>query len=229
MSSAGTSLRPMPEDWTTAVCVVAHPDDMEYGPATAVARWTDQGKTVSYVLISDGEQGIEGMPAAEAGPLREREERAAAARTGVHDLAFLRHPDSVLENTAALRRDIAREVSARAPELVVVLNHRARWAYGGSNSADHRNAGEAAVQALRESPVPELRWVAIADSPEIDHAVDVTDWMRTGLTALREHRAYLAALGGPEWSVEHVRGNAREAGRRYGTEYAAAFELLTSW
>ncbi|MHA6803862.1 PIG-L deacetylase family protein [Salinifilum ghardaiensis] len=226
MNPAAPSLHPMPEDWSTAVCVVAHPDDMEYGPATAVARWTAQGKTVSYVTASDGEQGIEGTPAAEAGPLREREERAAAAHVGVHDLAFLRHPDSALENTASLRQDIAREVGSRAPELVVVLNHRARWAYGGSNSADHRNSGEAVLQALRETPVPTLRWVAVADSPGIDHAADVTDWMETGLRALREHRAYLAALGGEEWSVEHVRGNAREAGRRYGTDYAAAFELL---
>ena len=37
-------LEPMPEDWSRALAVVAHPDDMEYGAAAAVARWTGQGK-----------------------------------------------------------------------------------------------------------------------------------------------------------------------------------------
>ena len=33
----------LPEDWNRALAVVAHPDDMEYGAAAAVARWTAQG------------------------------------------------------------------------------------------------------------------------------------------------------------------------------------------
>lgn len=216
----------MPEDWSTAVCVVAHPDDMEYGPASAVARWSAQGKSVAYVLISDGEAGIEGMAEAEAGPLREREERRAAPHVGVHDLEFLRYPDSELRNTQALRGDIAAQLRRRDPELVVTLNHRAEWAYGGRNSRDHRNAGEAVLQAIRENPLPSLRWIAVADSSAIDHAVDVTDYLDSGLAALREHRAYLAALGGAEWSIDHVTSNARRAGRLYGSQYAAAFELI---
>jgi hypothetical protein len=28
-------MRPMPEDWATAVAVVAYPDDLEYGVASA--------------------------------------------------------------------------------------------------------------------------------------------------------------------------------------------------
>ena len=36
-------LEPMAEDWDRALAVVAHPDDMEYGAAAAVARWTAQG------------------------------------------------------------------------------------------------------------------------------------------------------------------------------------------
>ncbi|MBE9373614.1 PIG-L family deacetylase [Saccharopolyspora sp. HNM0983] len=217
----------MPEDWRTAVCVVAHPDDVEYGPAAAVARWTGQGKAVSYLLLTSGEQGIEGMPAAQAGPLREQEERAGAQRTGVHDLAFLRYPDGALVDTAELRANIARELHRRDPELVVLLNHHAQWAFGGANSDDHRAAGQAALGALRAEPLPSLRWVAVADAPGIDHAVDVTQQLETGLAALREHRAYLDALGGEQWSVDHVVGNARRAGELLGTQYAVAFELVT--
>ena len=36
---------PFPSDWRTAVLLVPHPDDPEYGSA-AVAKWTSAGKTV---------------------------------------------------------------------------------------------------------------------------------------------------------------------------------------
>ena len=38
------SFEALPEDWQSALFVVAHPDDIEYGAAAAVARWTGQGK-----------------------------------------------------------------------------------------------------------------------------------------------------------------------------------------
>jgi LmbE family N-acetylglucosaminyl deacetylase len=36
-------VEPVNEDWERAVAIVAHPDDLEYGAASAVARWTSQG------------------------------------------------------------------------------------------------------------------------------------------------------------------------------------------
>ena len=56
-----TTLEPLPEDWSRAIAVVAHPDDLEYGAAAAVARWTGQGKDVRYVLATRGEAGIDSM------------------------------------------------------------------------------------------------------------------------------------------------------------------------
>ena len=53
----GMALEVFPEDWERGLAVVAHPDDMEYGAAAAVARWTRQGKRFAYVLVSDGERG----------------------------------------------------------------------------------------------------------------------------------------------------------------------------
>ncbi|HEX2319022.1 MAG TPA: PIG-L family deacetylase, partial [Streptosporangiaceae bacterium] len=76
-------MKPIPEDWERAVAVVAHPDDLEYGAASAIARWTTQGKTVSYLLATRGEAGIAGMAPAEVAPLRVEEERRSAAVVGV--------------------------------------------------------------------------------------------------------------------------------------------------
>jgi len=59
-------LAEMPTDWANALAVVAHPDDMEYGGAAAVARWTDEGRSVAYLLATRGEAGIDGMAPEEA-------------------------------------------------------------------------------------------------------------------------------------------------------------------
>ena len=76
-------MEPVSEDWVRAVAVVAHPDDLEYGAASAVARWTSQGKEVSYVLATSGEAGMAGMAPDEAGALREEEQRWSAQVVGV--------------------------------------------------------------------------------------------------------------------------------------------------
>jgi LmbE family N-acetylglucosaminyl deacetylase len=70
------SLLAFPTDWERALCIVAHPDDLEYGAAAAIARWTADGKHVSYLLVTRGEAGIDAMEPSEGGPLREAEERA---------------------------------------------------------------------------------------------------------------------------------------------------------
>ncbi|QYH19054.1 PIG-L family deacetylase [Corynebacterium aquatimens] len=45
----------------SVLAVVAHPDDMEYGASAAVAKWTEAGIPVDYLLITRGEHGIAGM------------------------------------------------------------------------------------------------------------------------------------------------------------------------
>src|SRR4029077_2825669 len=99
----GDMMEPMPEDWERAVAVVAHPDDLEYGAAAAVARWTGQGKHVAYVLATEGEAGIEGMAPDLVGPLRVDEERRSAALVGVTDVDFLGHTDGLVEYGVPLR------------------------------------------------------------------------------------------------------------------------------
>ena len=59
------------ENFESVLAVVAHPDDLEYGAASAIARWTDVGKHVSYLLVTRGEAGIDGMNPSDAGPARE--------------------------------------------------------------------------------------------------------------------------------------------------------------
>ena len=96
-------LERVPEDWERGLAVVAHPDDMEYGAAAAVARWTGQGKWIGYVLVTDGEAGIASMPPEQAGPIRREEQIASCREVGVTDVEFLGLPDGVVVEGLELR------------------------------------------------------------------------------------------------------------------------------
>jgi LmbE family N-acetylglucosaminyl deacetylase len=208
--TAGAALPPLPDDWSRALAIAAHPDDLEYGVAAAVAAWTDAGKQVAYLLVTRGEAGIDGMEPAEAARVRESEERRSAAVVGVHDVRFLDHRDGVVVEGPELRRDLAREIRRGRPDLVVTLNHHETFGRGLWNSADHRAVGRAAIDAVGDAGnrwiFPELageglvpwggvRRIAVAASPHPTHAVDVGAYRERAVASLAEHRAYLSALG----------------------------------
>ena len=235
----------LPEDWSRALAIVAHPDDLEYGAAAAIARWTDQGKWIGYVLASSGEAGIDGMHPDDAGPLRESEERAGAAHVGVTTVEFLGYRDGVIEAGLDLRRDLARAIRRHRPDLLILMNYAERWgsAFGPLNMADHRAVGIAALDAARDAGnrwvFPELLadgcepWsgaqrAAVGAAPECTHAVDVTDTLDRGIASLEEHRAYLAGLDDEGTDPDaFLRGHAAAGGARLGVTYAVEFELIS--
>src|SRR4051794_37045963 len=195
-------LEPFPEDWERGLAVVAHPDDMEYGAAAAVARWTGQGKRVAYVLVSDGEAGIASMAPAEAGPIRRREQQASCAVVGVDEVSFLGWADGAIVEGLELRADLAAAIRRHRPEVVLSINFRDFWGPGSWNHADHRAVGRALIDATRDAANPWLfpdrgapwdgvRLVAFNASPEPTHAVDTTATFEVGVRSLAEHRTYL--------------------------------------
>src|SRR3954464_3127473 len=118
---------PFPDDWQRALVVAAHPDDIEYGIAAAVAVWTAAGKEVHYVLATRGEAGMEGVAPETAGPLREEEERRSAAVVGVTEVA-VRGPRGGGRGAGPdLRRDLAAAIRRHRPELVVTGYFGPTW------------------------------------------------------------------------------------------------------
>ena len=89
MQQPAAPLIAVPENWQTALAIVAHPDDLEYGTASAIAKWTSQGKRIVYVMVSKGEAGIDSMHPAEVGSLRAQEEINSARVVGVDTVEFL--------------------------------------------------------------------------------------------------------------------------------------------
>jgi LmbE family N-acetylglucosaminyl deacetylase len=202
---------PMPDDWQRALVVAAHPDDIEYGLAAAVATWTAAGKEVHYLLATRGEAGMAGLPPAEAGPVREEEERRSAAVVGVSEVEFLDHRDGVLVAGPELRRDLAAAIRRHRPEMVVTGYFGATWTPPGVspayvNSADHRALGQSIIDAVADAAnewifpdLPEEPWrgvtyIAVSELLDPPHEVDVADQVERAVASLCEHRRYLELL-----------------------------------
>jgi LmbE family N-acetylglucosaminyl deacetylase len=227
-------VEPINEDWERAVAIVAHPDDLEYGAASAVARWTSQGKSVSYVLATSGEAGIAGLAPGESGPLREQDRSAAVV--GVDHVEFLGHRDGTVEYGLALRRDLAGALRRLRPEVVIGMNFDLTWGEGGSvNHADHRAVGLAVLDACRDAanewlfteqgtPWAGIKAVYISGTDSSTHYVDVTATIEAGVASLREHGAYIEALGtdfDPDTFLRNITGY---GGMAAGCEYAVLFQ-----
>lgn len=234
-------LEAMPEDWQRMLAVVAHPDDLEYGAAAAVARWAKAGKWVGYVIVTDGEAGIDGLDPAEAGPIRVGEQRHSAALVGVDDVRFLGHRDGVVEYDAALRRDLAREIRRSRPDILLIATFDLTYGMGPGhrvvNQSDHRAVGVAALDAARDAgnrwifpelvddgfePWPGVRDVYVMGSNEPTHGVDVSDTMDLGVDSLRAHRTYLDGLGRDFDPAEFLEGMTIGPGDALGVRNAVA-------
>ena len=220
------------------MAVVAHPDDLEYGFASAVARWTAQGKEVSYVLATSGEAGIDGLDPATCGPLREQEERDGAALVGVSHVEFLGFADGMIEEGIELRRAIAGAIRRLRPEILLTISFDLTWGPGGPvNHADHRIVGLALVDAARDAanrwlhpdlgePWQGVRATYVGGVGDPTHYVDVTDTLELGIASLRAHGAYLDGLGGDFDPDAFLRGNAEAGGQEAGCRYAARFRAI---
>ena len=234
-----STLELVPEEWSSALAVVAHPDDMEYGAAAAVARWTRQGKRVTYVLVTDGEAGISTMAPAEVGPLRRAEQVAACRAVGVEDVEFLGLPDGLVDETLELREQLCKVIRRHRPDVVLSINFRDSWGGPSWNHPDHRAVGRALLDAVRDAGNPwvfrdsgdawdGVQFVAFSGQPGSEpHGVDVTETFEAGVESLSCHEVYHANLGGDMAAPDtFLRPAAASIGKELGVDLAASFEII---
>jgi LmbE family N-acetylglucosaminyl deacetylase len=227
-----------PDDaFSRVLCVVAHPDDVEYGTSSAVAAWTSRGIEVAYLLLTRGEAGIDNMDPEETADLRIREQLKGSHEVGVTEVAFLEYPDGVLEYSVEMRRDIARAIRSFRPDAMVVGSWDVEFV-AGLNQADHRVAGLAAVDAMRDAGnrwvFPELideglephstRWLLVGGDARATHGVDVTgEPLERGIASLEAHAEYLAAIPGHPAPRMMISGITALQGRALGVPNAVLF------
>lgn len=207
-------VKPLPtlpdESFRRVLCVAAHPDDIEYGAAAAVAVWTAGGVDVSYLMLTRGEAGMDGSDPDATRRLRTAEQVAAGAAVGVPSIEFFDYPDGMMEPGLGLRRDICRAIRKSRPDVVLTGTWEVEFV-AGLNQADHRVAGLATLDAIRDAGnrwvFPELldeglepwsvRWLLVPGHTEPTHGIDVTgEPLERGIAALEAHREYLAGIPG---------------------------------
>jgi LmbE family N-acetylglucosaminyl deacetylase len=213
--------------FSRVLCVVAHPDDVEYGTSSAVAAWTARGIDVAYLLLTRGEAGMDALCPEETARLRTAEQLAAGEAVGVSGIRFLEHRDGVLEYGLGLRRDIARVIREHRPDALLVGSWDVEFV-AGLNQADHRVAGLAAVDALRDAG---NRWVfpelLVGGDPRPTHGVDVTgEALERGIASLEAHGQYLAGIPGHPPPRAMITGITALQGRAMGVRHAVLFRAF---
>jgi LmbE family N-acetylglucosaminyl deacetylase len=202
-----------------ALCVMAHPDDVDFGSAGTVATWVKQGIEVSYCLVTDGDAGgfDPSVPRSEIAAIRRAEQTAAAEEVGVTDLTFLGYPDGRLVPSLELRRDISRVIRQKRPDRVICQSPERNYARLFASHPDHLAAGEATLCAVypdarnpftftelvdegHEAWTVREVWMGAMQNP--NRFVDITDTLEMKLAALRCH---VSQLPDAEATMDRVR------------------------
>lgn len=221
--------------------VTPHPDDAEYGVAGTVVRWTKQGKSVIYVVCTNGDKGTSdvNIKSGALAKIREQEQLAAAKLLGVREVIFLRHPDQALEDTPEFRKQMVRLLRIYQPETVVTVDPYRRYLW----HRDHRITGQVTLDAilpyardrlaypdllkagLQPHRVKEV-WLWATEDP--NHRSDITDTYDVKLAALRCHESQLGNDLFPELE-EWLKRQAREMAEGENFELAEAFHRVEIW
>ncbi len=128
-----------------ALCIVAHPDDIEFYCAGTVLMMSMRGATVDFVLATSGDKGTRDASKSreKVARLREREQEMAAELLGAHRVSFLRHPDAELVEDLELRQQLVGEIRATRPDVLLTFDPNVPYRY----HPDHRVVGRVALDA----------------------------------------------------------------------------------
>ena len=187
--------------------VTPHPDDAEFGVAGTVAKWTQEGKQVVYVVCTNGNKGTSDpdVKPHELAKIRQNEQRAAAEILGVREVVFLENQDQELEDTPEFRKQIVRMIRRYRPETVVTADPYRRYIW----HRDHRIAGQVTLDAvfpyardhlaypdlLEEGLQPhKVKQMLFWASENINYLSDVTATFDLKLAALRCHESQVKTM-----------------------------------
>ncbi len=197
-------------DPITVLCVVAHPDDVDFGIAGTTTTLTAAGHRVVYCLVTSGQAGGSdpSVSRSDMATLREAEQRAAAEVVGVSELHFLGFPDGAVIASLELRKAIARVIRQVRPDRVITQSPIRILDRMYSSHPDHLATGEATLNAiypdarnqfafpellndegLEPHAVPEV-WLTASQEP--DTYVDITDTIDSKIEALLCHQSQMS-------------------------------------
>lgn len=220
--------------------VAAHPDDLDFGAAGAMAVFAQNNAEVYYLILTDGGKGSNNpdMTPSHLMQIRHDEQRAAAQAIGAKDVFFLSYPDGMLENTIDLKRDIVRHIRKLKPDVLITMDPSVLYTaeQGSINHPDHRAAGQAALDAtyplardrlsfpelLDEGLEPhKVETILLFNVKEQNFIIDVSDTFEQKLRALEAHKSQFPDNAKAVKDI--VTMLAKDAGALFNHEYAEAF------
>lgn len=240
-----------PSEPRTALVVVAHPDDAEFGCGGTIAAWAAEGWEITLVICTDGSGGgpddaIDVGPAArrQISEIRKAEQRAAAQILGLKEVIFLDYPDGMLQPTLELRRDIVRQIRRIRAQRVICQSPDRVWVPQYSIPRfhpDHLAAANATLAAVYPAaqngwdfpellaegyPPSKVREIYISGAPVLNCAVDISATIEQKLAALRCH---VSQLGADQTEIAAmVRRWAAERGQEFGLALAEVFHRVVN-
>lgn len=123
-------------DWLyDAVCIGAHPDDVEIGMGATVAKMCAAGRRVAIVDLTNGEPTPHGTP-----ELRAAESERAARILGVESRRTLSQPNRFLFDSVQAREELAEVLRGLRPRMMFVP-------YAVDAHPDHIAASQIALAA----------------------------------------------------------------------------------
>ncbi len=188
-----------------ALCIVAHPDDIEFFCAGSVLKLTRRGVNVDFVLVTSGDKGTDdtSLTSPELAALREAEQLVAATRLGATSVEFLRHLDAEVVESIELRRQLVREIRRSLPDLLLTFDPTP----GYRQHPDHRVVGRVALDAAwpcarDRLTYPEMgrphktaeAWLFAGPKPDLE--VDVSDVLEEKIAARLAHRSQTGSAAG---------------------------------
>jgi LmbE family N-acetylglucosaminyl deacetylase len=132
---------------SSALVVVAHPDDAEFQVGATLAKWSRTGAIVHHLVLTDGSKGTWDASAdlRELVERRRDEQRAAAAALGATgEVVHLGEVDGELVADTRMRGRVAEAIRRLRP--AVVLGHDPWKRY--RLHPDHRRAGQLCVDGI---------------------------------------------------------------------------------
>lgn len=225
-----------------ALVVTAHPDDLEFGAAGTIARWTDEGAEVTLCIVTDGGTGTQdrelmGAPLAE---IRREESAAAAAVLNIHELVWLGYRDGYVEYDQDLKRELARLFRTYKPHRFMVMDPTPTIEDRFINHPDHRAIGQACLDVSMTSGTtpgifPELLdeglepwrgllelWIAGPAKGPV--AVDISSTVDRKIEALLCHKSQVGEDA--DEVADWVRTYFAELGEDAGYAFAETFRVI---
>jgi LmbE family N-acetylglucosaminyl deacetylase len=190
-----------------ALAISAHPDDTEFGCGGTAALWSREGWEFYYLVLTNGNKGSDdpNMTPEKLVPIRQEEQRAAAAVVGVKDVFFLGYEDGELTYSRKLLGEVVRYIRQLKPQAVFTSDAESIIVRDSFiNHSDHRCAGLIAVDAVY--PAARDRWnfhehieeglephkvkeLYIWSFDKSNYSVDISEVIDLKLEALSKHQS----------------------------------------